>query len=208
MVNPNEKYPMEGIDNLIFLKNFITRNNVEVWDFSYYSDFKWAEDFENSNILYHFDFNWDKLKIGKFCQIWMDTKFIMNWWNHMISWISSYPFGIFWDDWSFDKTWVVPDFPNKWDTIVWNDVWFWHSVTIMPWVKIGNWVIIGANSHVVWDIPDYSIVWWNPAKIIRKRFDDETISKLLNLKWWDKSYDFITKNIKTLCQWKIDALEN
>lgn len=52
---------------------------------------------------------------------------------------------------------------------VWNDVWIWDGSIILPWVSIWDWSIIAAGSIVTRDIEDYSIVWWNPAKLIRKR---------------------------------------
>jgi virginiamycin A acetyltransferase len=75
--------------------------------------------------------------------------------------------------------------PLKGDTVVGNDVWIGQNVTILPGVKIGNGVIIGANSTVGSDIEPYTIVAGNPVKQIRKRFDDELITLLEQLKWWD-----------------------
>lgn len=193
--DPLEKYPMAWFPQVWYLKNFITKENIIVWDYTYYDDLDWVENFENKNILYHYPFLWDKLIIWKFCAIATWVKFIMNWANHKISWFSTYPFSIFWNSW--EK--VIPkleELPYKWDTIVWNDVWIWYNATIMPWIKIWNWSIIWANSNVTKDIPAYSIVWWNPAKIIRKRFDDDIIEKLEKLSWWDWSAEKITQNLE------------
>ena len=59
------------------------------------------------------------------------------------------------------------------------------NVTIMSGVNIGDGAIVANNSHVVKDIEPYTIVGGNPAKFIKKRFDNEVINKLLKLKWWD-----------------------
>lgn len=192
---PSEKYPMEWFPQVGYLKNFITKENIIIWDYTYYDDLDWVEHFENKNILYHFPFIWDKLIIWKFCAIATWVKFIMNWANHKMSWFSIYPFWIFWKWW--EK--AIPkmsDLPYKWDTFVWNDVWIWYESKIMPWVKIWNGSIIWAFSVVTKDVPAYTIVWWNPAKIIRKRFADETIEKLENLAWWNWDAEKITKNLE------------
>lgn len=81
--------------------------------------------------------------------------------------------------------------PLKGDTVIGNDVWIGQNAVILPGVNIGDGAIIGANSVVGSDIEPYSIVAGNPAKVIRKRFDEETISLLLEFRWWDKSVEEI-----------------
>lgn len=68
-----------------------------------------------------------------------------------------------------------------------NDVWIGQNATILPGVHIGDGAIIGANAIVGSDVAPYSVVVGNPAKEIKKRFDEEFISLLLAFKWWDKS---------------------
>ena len=74
------------------------------------------------------------------------------------------------------------------------DVWIGQNVTVLPGVHIGDVAVIGLNSTVTRDIPAYTIAAGNPARVIRKRFDDEMIALLEKLKWWDKTAD----EIKTL----------
>ena len=81
--------------------------------------------------------------------------------------------------------------PIRGDTVVGNDVWIGQNSLILPGAKIGDGVIIGANSVVGGEIPPYSIVAGNPARLVRKRFDDEMINLLLGLKWWDKRVEEI-----------------
>ena len=73
------------------------------------------------------------------------------------------------------------------DTIIGNDVWIGQDVTILPGVKIGDGAIIGTKSVVGSDVDPYSIVVGNPAKFVRKRFDDELIELMLKFKWWNKN---------------------
>ena len=131
------------------------------------------------NILYLFDFIGDKLIIGKFCQIASTVKFIMNGANHALSGISTCPFKIFANTWSDS----VLDSVSKGDTIIGNDVWIGNSAIFMPGVKIGDGAIIAVSSVVTKDVLPFTIVGGNPEKEIRKRFDDETIDFLLELKW-------------------------
>lgn len=79
----------------------------------------------------------------------------------------------------------LSELPFKGDTIVGNDVWLGRECLIMPGVTIGDGAIIAARSVVVKDIEPYSIAGGNPARIIRKRFDEEMIELLLRVKWWD-----------------------
>ena len=84
-----------------------------------------------------------------------------------------------------DKT----DLPIKGDTVIGNDVWIGQNAVILPGVHIGDGAIIGANSVVGSDVAPYTIVAGNPAKVLRRRFDDEMTGLLLSFKWWDKSVD-------------------
>ena len=77
-----------------------------------------------------------------------------------------------------------------------NDVWIGCHSIIKPNVHIGDGAIIGANSVVTKDVPPYAIVAGVPAKIIKYRFDAETIKKLLDLKWWNFPYQILKENIE------------
>ncbi len=191
----NNTFPLEHHHKLCFLKNIVTNPNIMVGDYTYYDDFEDVRNFEK-NVKYHFDFIGDKLIIGKFCMIASGAQFIMNGGNHLTNAISAYPFSIFGGDWAHAMD--GKSFPVKGDTIIGNDVWIGHHATIMPGLKIGDGAIIATNSTVVKDVEPYSIVGGNPARLIKKRFSDETISKLLELKWWDWDIERITANIQYL----------
>ncbi len=202
--NPNNKTPMQGFPQVGYLKNFVTQKNIEIGDYTYYDDPEGPENFEQ-NVLYHFPFVGDKLIIGKFCAIAKDVKFIMNGANHKISGFSTYPFQIFGNGW--EK--VSPkkgDLPYKGDTIIGNDVWLGYKSTIMPGVKIGDGAIVASRSVVTKNVPAYSIVGGNPAKIIKFRFDEGTIKRLLTIAWWNWSARKITKNLKAIVNNDIEKL--
>jgi len=194
----NEKYPFPLKDymKLCFLKNIITNPNIIVGDYTYYDDFEDALNFEK-NVKYHYDFIGDRLIIGKFCMIASGVQFIMNGANHKMDGITTYPFSIFAKGWE-RITPRLDELPIKGDTVIGNDVWIGMNATIMPGIHVGDGAIIATNSTVVKDVKPYAIVGGNPAGEIRKRFSDEKIKELLELRWWDWDIERITENLEWL----------
>jgi virginiamycin A acetyltransferase len=191
----NTLFPLTHYNKLCFLKNLVTNPNIIVGDYTYYDDFEDVRNFE-SNVKYHFDFIGDKLIIGKFCMIASGATFIMNGGNHLADAISAYPFAIFENGW--ENAMEGKEYPVKGDTIIGNDVWIGHNATLMPGITIGDGAIIATNAMVTKDVEPYTIVGGNPATVIRKRFSDETIIKLLEMKWWDWPVEKITENVQNL----------
>lgn len=89
-------------------------------------------------------------------------------------------------------------------TVIEDDVWIGHGAIIMPNLKVGRGSVIGALSVVTKDVLPYSIVAGNPARLIKMRFDDKTINKIENTKWWEWSHD---KLMKMLPLFRKDAKE-
>ena len=191
--NPNAIYPNEAIKSVVFIKNVITRPNILVGDYTYYDDVNGAERFED-HVTHHYPFLGDKLIIGKFCAIAKGIEFVMNGANHRMCSVTTYPFNIMGGGWE-QFTPTLEDLPLKGDTVVGNDVWIGQNVTVMPGVHIGDGAIIAANSVVAKDVPAYCVAGGNPCKVIKKRFDDELITYLLDMKWWDWDAEKIFKNM-------------
>lgn len=202
--NPDDKAPMKGFPQVGYLKHYIISDHIVVGDYTYYDDPEGPERFE-SNVLYHFPFIGDKLVIGKFCAIAKDVKFIMNGANHKVSGFSTYPFFIFGNGWEKAAP-EEGDLPYKGDTVIGNDVWIGYEATLMPGVKIGSGAIIASKSVVVEDVPAYSIVGGNPARVIKQRFDDATIDALLEIAWWDWSPETITDHLDAIVGGDLAAL--
>ncbi|MCU8011877.1 Vat family streptogramin A O-acetyltransferase [Shewanella sp. SM74] len=203
--NPNDKAPMKGFPQVGFLKNFITRENIIVGDYTYYDAPAGPERFE-SNVLYHFDFIGDKLNIGKFCAIAKDVKFIMNGANHQVSGFSTYPFYIFGNGW--EKAAPKPeDLPFKGDTCIGNDVWIGYNATIMPGVKIGHGAIVASQSVVTKDVPPYAVVGGNPATVIKLRFEQTVIDELVAIAWWDWPIEKITQHLEAIAGAELTILQ-
>ena len=200
--NPNRPYPLADHRRVCFIKNFIKSANIIVGDYSYYDDPIDPENFER-NVLYNYDS--DRLIIGKFCAIATNVKFIMNGANHKLDSISTYPFPIFGNGWEGEMEKLM-NLPSRGDIVIGNDVWIGYEALIMPGVKIGDGAIIAARSVVVSDIPPYTVAGGNPAKVIKQRFSDTEISQLLATKWWDWEIDKITRNIDKIMDSDITSL--
>ena len=200
--DPDTLYPIKGVTRTVYLKNILQNPQIVVGDYTYYDDPDDVSNFEK-NVLYHFEFVGDKLIIGRFCQIATGVRFIMNGASHPMGGFSTYPFKIFGGEWAKKDPLRVE---SKGDTVIGNDVWIGNGTTIMSGVRIGDGAIIGTNSLVTKDVAPYSIVGGNPAQEIRKRFDDETIAFLCDLKWWDWPVKKITDNLEHITNGNLDAL--
>lgn len=204
--NPNSMYPNENIKQICFIKNVVKNPNIQIGDYTYYDDVNGAENFER-HVTHLYDFIGDKLIIGKFCAIAKGIEFVMNGANHRMNSVSTYPFNIMGGGWEKSAP-TLEDLSLKGDTVVGNDVWIGQNVTVMPGVHIGDGAIIAANSVVTKDVPAYHIAGGNPVRMIRKRFDDDVISYLLGLKWWDWPPEKIFSNLEILCSADLSAIKN
>lgn len=199
-------YPRPNDKQIVYLKDVITKPNIEVGDYTIYNDFVHdPRDFEKNNVLYHYPINGDKLKIGKFCSIACGAKFMFTSGNHSLKSLANYTFPIFFDEWGLDAKDIRNAWDNKGDIVVGNDVWIGYEAVIMPGVKIGDGAVVGTRAVVTKDVSPYTIVGGVPAKPIRRRFDDETINKLLALRWWDWDYEKIKSNISAIQSGDIGA---
>ena len=175
----------------------VTHPNIKVGAFSYYSGFYHKHSFENCvRYLDKKRKDVDKLIIGKYCSIGSGAIFIMAGnQGHRTDWVSTFPF--------FYQANIFKESKNPYekagDTIIGNDVWIGSEAMIMSGVTIGSGAIISARAVVSKDVPSYAIVGGNPAQIIKYRFSEEKIEKLLNLKWWDWNEEKIKGNMEFLC---------
>jgi virginiamycin A acetyltransferase len=133
------------------------------------------------------------LKIGNYCSLAAGVTILLGG-EHHPQWITTYPFNIVLEGVTTRK----PNPYSKGNVIIGNDVWIGKNVLILSGVQIGDGAIVGASSVVTNDIEPYSIVAGNPAKLIRKRFDEETVEKLLKIKWWYWDLERIKKNMPLL----------
>lgn len=120
--------------------------------------------------------------IGGFCSV--ASNVIIGAGKHPLNFVSTSP--VFYSEHNVLKTcYNKIDFKEYDKTIIGNDVWIGSNAFIKGGVTVGHGAVIAAYAIVTKDIEPYSIVGGNPARLIRKRFDDATIEKLLKTKWWD-----------------------
>ncbi len=196
--NPNDLFPNE-YKTSCFIKNVVKAPNIMIGDYTYYDDKDDPTGFEENNVLFNYPEFGDKLIIGKFCSIAAKVKFIMGPANHRLSSVTTYPFAVFKGIWQELVPPHLEQLPFKGDIVVGNDVWIGRESVIMPGVKIGDGAIIAAYSIVTKDVKPYSVVGGNPARFIKLRFDEELISLLLELKWWDLNEKQLTEILPLLC---------
>ncbi len=176
-----------------FTKDFFHNPNYTIGDYSY----------GKPSVL-----DWNEganLRIGKFCSIAENVTIFLGG-NHRSDWISTYPFSVLYLD--FPNAKGIKGHPStNGDVVIGNDVWIGRGATIMSGVHIGDGAIIGANTVVSKDVEPYSIVVGNPCKEVRKRFDSESIDKLLSIKWWDWPVSEINEKIHVILSNRLENLK-
>jgi acetyltransferase-like isoleucine patch superfamily enzyme len=138
------------------------------------------------------------LEIGSFCSIAKGVKIFLGG-EHRSDWVTTYPFYRLWPG--------APKFDvstSKGPVSIGSDVWIGTDVKIMSGVTVGHGAVIGAGSIVVQDVPPYAVVFGNPAKVIRFRFDLDTITALLEIAWWNWPDQKITDNLPLLLSGKVE----
>lgn len=206
-MNPEKIYPRTGDRETVYLKNVVTNPNIQIGEYTMYNDFVHdPRQFEKNNVLYHYPINGDTLRIGKFCSIACGAKFLFASANHTQTSVSTYPFPIFFKEWDLDIGDVTSAWDHKGDIVIGNDVWIGYEAVVMAGVTIGDGAIIGARAVVTKDVPPYTIVGGVPARKIRRRFSDDVIARLQELKWWDWPAERIQRNIKNIQAGRLDLL--
>lgn len=186
----------------IIIKDHIKSKYIIAGDYSYYSGYYHGKSFEDCVMYLDRDDNLkqehevDKLIIGKFCSIATGVKFMMGGTQgHNYQQIANYPLDFLEEEFDGYKNIAPKAHKLKGDTIIDNDVWLGAESMIMPGVNIADGAVIGARSLVTKNIGPYEIWAGNPARFIKKRFSDEDIEKLLQIKWWEWSLDKIKENL-------------
>jgi len=188
------------------IKDHITNPNIIAGKYSYYSGYYHGHSFDDcARFLFPDRDDVDRLIIGSYCSIGSGVSFIMAGnQGHRHDWISSFPFFYMPEIESFTDS--INGFQNAGDTIVGNDVWIGSEAMIMPGVHIGDGAVIGSRALVTKDVEPYSIIGGNPAKLIKKRFQEDEIAKLLEMKWWDWDENILKNAVNLLCSNNIKEL--
>lgn len=203
--DPSDPHPMRGFPQICYIRNTVDNPQIQVGEYSYYDDPEDSEGFAR-NVLYLFPFIGDRLIIGRYCAIARGATFVMNGANHRMSGFSTYPFNIFGNGWE-RSTPLPQELPYKGDTVVGNDVWIGYEAMLMPGVRVGDGAIVAARSVVSADVPAYAIVAGNPARVVRMRYDETQVQRLLRIAWWDWDADKVSRNLELIVGADLDALE-
>ena len=172
------------------INKFLKRNKIKVGKHTRFTR-STSENTQDTKILL-----WEKtevsdeksnLVIGDFCSIATNVLIFLGG-NHKSQRVS---------------TWVyveddIPAIESNGDVVIGNDVWIGFGATIMSGVNIGDGAVVAANALVVKDVPPYAVVGGNPAKIIKYRFTEEQIERLINIQWWNWEESLISENTRLL----------
>lgn len=140
----------------------------------------------------------DKLIIGSFNSFALAEFFLGG--NHRTDWITTFPFGhIFLDEFPRGLIHGIKGHPaSKGDIVIMNDVWIGYGCTVLSGVTIGSGSVLAARSVVTKDVPPYSIVGGNPARVLKYRFNQEMIDLLLKVAWWDEDDSIVNAVVPML----------
>ncbi len=182
----------------IIIKDHVKSKHVIAGEHSYYSGYYHGKPFEEC-VMYLDKVddsvdpeNIDQLIIGKFCSIATGARFMMcGTQGHNYNWIAAHPLHGF-DDAFF------PGHQWKGNTIIGNDVWIGAEALIMPGVQIADGAVIASRAVITKNVGAYEIWGGNPACLIKKRFENKNIAKLIQIKWWDWNLETLKRNLQHL----------
>ena len=189
--------------DMVQLAAVIDHSNWEIGRHAYANDFDPPEDWAARLAPYLYPGAPERLVIGAFCQIAHGVRFITASANHPMDGISTYPFAVF--DPAALETYKasVPDLP---DTVIGPDCWIGHGALILPGARLGAGVIVGAGAVVAGEVPPYAIVAGNPARVLRRRFAEARIARLLEIAWWTWETERIERHIDRIAAGDVEAL--
>ncbi|MEV5877461.1 CatB-related O-acetyltransferase [Streptomyces sp. NPDC052101] len=194
--NPETLHPLPGHDRVVLLRPLVTDPRIEVGEYTYYDDPDGATEFERRNVLY--GYGPERLVIGKYCAIAAGTRFLMAGAAHPTMGVSTFPFTMFGGSWTERTLDLVTNMPSRGDTVIGNDVWIGYQALIMPGVRIGDGAIVAAGAVVTADVEPYTMVGGNPARPIRRRYEDADVERLLRAAWWDWPTELVTEHLRTI----------
>jgi virginiamycin A acetyltransferase len=189
-------HPVSGQERVVFLKPLVRNPQIQVGDYTYYDDPDAALEFERDAFLY--GYGPERLIIGRYCAIASGVRFIMSGANHADLGPSTFPFGIFGGAWAERTMDLVMSAESRGDTVVGNDVWLGYRALVMPGVAIGDGAVVAAAGVVTSDVPPYAIVGGNPARVLRRRFEDDDVERLLRAAWWDWPVELVTEHARAI----------
>jgi acetyltransferase-like isoleucine patch superfamily enzyme len=143
----------------------------------------------------------DRIEIGAFCSISAEVV-ILGGGEHRADWVTTYPLRI-----AFGLPGENADGhpASKGPTVIGNDVWVGFGATILSGVRVGDGAVIGARAVVARDVPPYGVAAGNPARVVRQRFDEATVARLLQIAWWNWPLPRILASVARLCAGDVEG---
>jgi acetyltransferase-like isoleucine patch superfamily enzyme len=135
-----------------------------------------------------------RVHIGAYCSIAAGVEFVVGG-NHRPDWVSTYPFRVLW---GMPGAWSDGHPREERDIEIGSDVWIGTQAMILPGARVGDGAVIAARALVTGDVRPYAIVGGTPAREIRRRFDDEQVQALLELRWWEWPEERIREHVDRL----------
>lgn len=194
--DPMALHPVAGQQRVVFLKPLVSNPNIEVGDYSYYDDPDDPLAFERNAVLYAF--GPERLIIGRYCAIASGVRFLLPGANHADRGPSTFPFGIFGPPWAERTMDLVTSAQSRGDTVIGNDVWIGYQALVLPGVTVGHGAVVAAASVVAADVAPYTVVAGNPARSVRRRYEQEDVTRLLRAGWWDWPVELITEHARVI----------
>lgn len=193
--------PFKGVP----LSQQVSHPNISVGRYSYYSGYYHRHGFEDCARYLLPSEGADKLIIGSFCSIGSGASFIMAGnQGHRHEWVSTFPFFFLPD--AIEFAGAHNGYLPAGDTVIGHDVWIGSEAVIMPGIRVGHGAVIGTRALVTRNVEPYAVVGGNPAKPIRRRFDDTTIALLLEMAWWDWTEEQLQGAMPLLTSGNVGAL--
>lgn len=169
----------------------IRMDNVTIGDFTYFAGQ------EGGGFLSHMA----NVKFGKFCSVGQGLQVLTK--GHKLNNVSTYPFQ---SSICFPLDYVGLAIDQSMSQVtIGNDVWIGANSIILGGVTVGDGAVIGAGSVVTHNVPSYSVVAGNPAKLIRYRFKEHTINELIRIQWWNWDLQKIKEHHSILLSDRVDA---
>ena len=205
--------PFKSYRQSLIIKDHVKCRHVVAGDYSYYSGYYHGHSFDDC-VMYLDEIDnkrdpetLDRLLIGKFCSIATGARFMLGGTQgHNYEWLATYSLDFLDED--FDGYITIPPKAHKWkgDTIIGNDVWIGVESMIMPGIHAADGAVIAARAVVTKNVGPYEIWGGNPARLIKKRFSDDTIQKLLEIQWWNWDLSTLKRNLSLLRSPNIEPL--
>ncbi|TXN20524.1 MULTISPECIES: CatB-related O-acetyltransferase [Methylobacterium] len=145
-----------------------------------------------------------RLTIGRYCSI-ADKVEILLGGDHRLDWVSTYPFAAMAGLWPDSE--APQDYhASRGDVTIGSDVWLGSGCMILSGVSVGHGAVVAARAVVTRDVPPYAVVAGNPAKIVRRRFDEATAARLVAAAWWDLPHATVSRLVPLLSSGQADAV--